>query len=219
MRPRPRLDDHPRRRASRMRGPVASLTGSISPTTPQPTTPQFNASDPPWRLRNTPWRSARASCALSPATPPAPMPPSRSRPTRRGRTTWFGQRTAGWPPVRWLSHCEWHLRPAGATLTSAAAEEPGVPPTSASHVSRHPTWPGAAPGPALRSTVHPGPAQTIRQEPAQQMLLGFRRGVSSFAPKPRMLVRLPPESKPLSKLRRIFLAKNSGIWQESPRAR
>ena len=185
MRPRPRLDDRLRRRASRMRVPVASLTGSICPMTPQPTTLQFNASDPPWWLRSTLWRSARASCALSPATPPAPTPSSRSHPTRRGRTTWFGQRTAGWPPVHWLSHCEWHLRPAGATLTFAAAEEPGVPPTSAFHVSRHPIWPRAAPGPALRSTAHPRPARTTRHEPVQQMLLGLQRRVSSFAPKPR----------------------------------
>ena len=51
------------------------------------------------------------------------------------------------------------------------------------------------------------------------MQLAFRRGVSSFAPKPRMHVRPPPEFKPLSRLRRIFLAKNSGIWQEFPGAR
>ena len=219
MRPRHRPDVRLRRRASMMRAPVASLTGSICPTTLPPTTTRSNASGPPWRLRSKPWRSARGSCALSPATRPAPTPSSRSCPTRNGRTTWFDQRTAAWPPVRWLSHCGWHLRPAGAMLTSAAAEEARVPMASAFHVSRPPIWPGAEPGPALCSPAQPGPARTALQEPVQLMLLGLRQDVSSFGPKLRTHVRLPHEFKHLSKPQKFFPVKNSEIWQESLGAR
>ena len=104
MRLRIRSTDHCRRRANVMPATVASLTGSIRPRTRTPTTLRSCASGPPWQPRSKPWRSARASCALSPATPPVPTQPSRWRPTRSGRTTWFGQRTAAWLPVRWLSH-------------------------------------------------------------------------------------------------------------------
>ena len=96
---------------------------------------------------------------------------------------------------------------------------PVAPPANVIHVSRPPTWPGAAPGPALRSPMRPGPAWTVCLEPAQPMLLGFRQDASSFGPKLRMHVRRPHGSKPLSNLQRIFLVKNSEIWQGFLRAR
>ena len=216
MRHRLRHEDRLRRRADGMPAPVASLTSNIGPWTRTPTSLRSNDSGPSWRPRSTSWPSARASCAPSPLAPPLPR---RSRPTRSGRPTWFGQRTAAWLPVRWLSHCEWHPRPAGVTPTSVEGGSPVAPPANVIHVSRAPTWPGAAPGPALRSPMRPGPAWTVCPELAQPMLLGFRQDASSFGPKLRMHVRRPHGSKPLSNLQRIFLVKNSEIWQGFLRAR
>ena len=219
MRPRILLDDRPHRRATARTERVPSLTVRPPARLQLPPPPRSTASGPPWRLQSAPWRSTCASCALSPALPPAAMPPSRSRPTRRGRTSRFGQRTAAWLPAHWMSHCGWPLRLGAVTLTCVGGRVPGVRTAIAIHVRRRPIWPGADPGPALRSPAHPGPARPAPQEPVQPMLPGLQRGVSSYGLKLRMHVRRLPESKRLSKLQKIFPVKNSEIWQGFLRAR